>query len=809
MSAAPAFQGCFTYLFLVCFGIMGFLPIGRHSSDFSKDGRQLAYAYRLKEVRLLDVATRKPGPPLYTAPKGYLVDSVHWTRADDEIYAVIHNAALCDASSMDISLDETAPPPKPKWNVKLLRIDKNGGAPATVADRTYMCPESTGFLGDSGGEGEAAPTYANLEKAGLWFKPVGWNTGSVYFVEPEELTSQTPAVVRMDLKTGNTEKVMTLPEGSRTFLLSDDANYLAYSILGENEKNADIVLMDVKTKKQILRDRLVTMPEEMSEEMTNEDAFMGQYLFGLLAGLDSLAAYDTSAGMFFYVKMTPDNKSTQLIRVDIGTGKSSVLLSDYSIYAPVAIPQKKAVLVTTFDDGSFTSPMFDPMQAITGGPKGGGMGAMMPDNYLDSVHLSLVSYEGKTLKNHKMPPLMAPMLHMIQPDAAVSPDGSLVAVNIELIDADKLDFSSMFGGEDEKTNAAMQDLGTSAMFDVLPVIIDIENGTYEAVITEPRDYAVAGRYFYELRMLDKARGCLEHYLAELKSNEEPDMKAVMALYVIYQDENNPLAKELESDIRKMLAAKPDSTDMAFARLYMNTASMSSDYNGMIIMSYCGETCLEMLQDFSGFTPAQKTFLEQELGREAAAGAANAEYLLGAMAARADKVDEAAKHFDRTLALLKSEDLGLGLYYEPTEEELNSMLEDSKKSTGGIFNRICAELYENQGNAGQAVRYYSLFLDTNTDDTSGRAIRKRRAELLESLGRGEEAVEDYQALLDYANSDLQGIRDTRQFYTEYPDDTGFDAAALQEQMDQLDADETNLLEQVKELEAKIESLKSNN
>lgn len=792
MTTVPAFQGCFTYFFLVAFGIMGFMPLGRHSSDFSKNGRQLAYAYRLKEVRLLDVATRQPGPPLYTAPAGFIVDSVHWSKSDGGIYAVAHNGERC----MNLRKEDGSKDVARQWTVRLLRIHEDGGAPDTVTEREYFCPDTDNFFAFAPDE-NAPPgagylyAYQELSRNALSFKPVGWDGGAVYYVEPEEFTNTAPAVMRMDLRTGKSEKAFSLPAESRMFLLSDDARYLAYIVTDDLEMRAHIKIRDLKSGKDIFKDQLVDVPYKEDSGDEKQWALGAQYLINLTSGVEGVGGFDAAAGKFFFLKMNADATAASLESVDLPGGERRTLYTARGIHAPVIIPQKKAVLITTFDTDRF----FELIEGFNGILSEGLPQKLLPDGYQAYTALTLVSYDGAALRKHALPPLLSPLLHGFTPQTAVSPDGNLVTVNIDYLSPDALD--AMNRGE------APAEGGLSAAMDVLPAIIDLERGTFDIVITQPIDNAAAGMYLYSLNLPGPARPFFDKYLEYAQTEYMPRARTLLTMFILCQELGGAKQKDVYDLINEKALIGAANRRYAFIRLYLNTITQSAQFDDPQYLGYCAGTCMDALPQFDALAGKQFEFIKGELEAAAGEGSANAAFLLGAALVREKKYMDAIAAFERSLDLAAPEDHGFSPAegQPPAEAEADFLAYIDTIRAG--YGRLYGELYEAAGEPDKALAAYTRYIDAEVPGYNRNVALEKRARLLASLGRNAAAIADYRALTQSLNTDLEAAIDTQRYLMENPDVEDFqrqtELQGIKEQQDRIHGDIQQFEEKIKELD----------
>lgn len=788
----PTFQGCFTYFFLVAFGIMGFVPLGRHSSDFSKDGRQLAYAYRLKEVRLLDVATRQPGPPLYTAPAGFIVDSVHWSKGDGGIYAVVHDGERC----MNLKKEDGSRDVARQWTVRLLRIPEDGGAPGTVAEREYFCPDTDDFFSfvdgtDTGQAAEYLFPYQKLSRTALSFKPVGWDDGAIYYVEPEEFTNTAPAVMRMDLRSGKTEKAFSLPADSRMFLLSDNARYLAFIVTEDVEKRATIVIRDLKSGKDIFKDMLLDMPENPGPESDNQMKMSAQYLLNLTSGVEGVGGFDTAAGKFFYLKMNKGATAASLVSVDLKKKSSRTLYTARGIHAPVIIPQRKAVLITTFDTDRFV----ELIEGFNNILSAGLPGKLLPPGYEAYTALTLVSYEGAALRKHNLPPLLSPLLHGFKPQTAVSPDGSLVAVNIDYMSPDT--FDALNSGNNPSDSLA------SAM-DILPAIIDLERGTLDIVITQPVDNAAAGQYLFSLNRPDLARLYFDNYMEYARNEYMPRTHTLMTMFLLYQQIGEFKHKEIYDIIMERALTGAANKRCEFARLYLNAITESSRFDGVQFLGYCGDTCMASLPQLDMLNGKQLEFVTGELKAAADSGSASGAFLLGAALVREKKYSEAIAAFERSIDLTTPEDYGFNPGEDQTRAEFEADFIAHIESLRASYGRLYGELYEAAGEPEKALGAYTRYIDAEVPGYTRNAAVRKRAQLYTNLGRKTEAAADYRSLLESLNTDLGYALESERYVTESPDIEEFQRES---DLKDIKEQEERLRGEIQEIEAKIKELEN--
>lgn len=724
MSTATTAPGCFLYFFVVCVSLMGYLPFGHHGADFSKDSKKLAYTYNNKEVRIYDLEKREAGEPIYTAAAGYVVDTVHWNRGADDIYAVSHNYTRCDENEKtDENGVKTESKTDWKWNVEILRLKPSGGAPASVTKREYYCPDLQGPLGGMGEEpGAATKTYhapyqKGLDENSFNFKPTGWADGSIYYVEPEELTKRPSTVYKMDLSNGKSEKLYEIPADGSSYMLSPSAKYLVYmSVAGEKgDETFSVVLKDLKSGEELLREVVAKPPPEdianPGKKKDGEDNLL--MLLGILTGVDGVAAFDEEAGQFFYLKMDTETKLTSLVAFDIASKKSKTIRTGFGLAAPLPIPQRKALLVTGIDADALqknAAPMAMPT-----------IDASAPDT------VSLISYSGEVIKTYdNIPPILFPLFHMRAPDVAVSPDGNKVA----------LTYSNSISGDDgPKPYGHESDATGSNPFagnnSVLPSIIDLEKGTYEILITKPVDYYYAGIGMYEMKDTKAAIQYLEKFLAANKPGDPGFKKAAFSLYVCYQDAGKqPEQDALYDKIMKDVVAGAESPALEFSLNYL-TAAASAFADSYAVRQ---ELKLEDLPNLEALKKDRRDFVVGELKKAEAGGSKKASYVLAAVYAKTGGNAEAIKQFEKTFS-----DYGGTLDDQP----LN-------------FDFVIAQLYAEDGKEEKALEYYTKYIGAESGwKMYEREAREARAGSCEKLGRWAEALEDYEYLLNAARNDYNG------------------------------------------------------
>lgn len=748
--------GCFTYLFLVSFSFFGFVPLGRHSTDFSADGNQVVYAHNLKEVRILDTATRKPGPIIYTSPEGYIVDSVHWSQATGEIYAVIHNAGSCDNDFLaEYSLDRSRADINKKWNVRLLRLDTDGKDHETITDRNYYCPTYQGiddsrsldFITDSSEHVMLNATYQNFEKHSIAFKPVGWETGTIYFVEPEEIGKPRPVVTRMDLRTGKSETAFTLPPNGNKCLLSDDGQFLI-CMLTNSEKEEDvetayihIVLYDVRSGKELFTDLIDVETDELGKSDKEKD-LSGLYGNSLILDLDNIATVDTRAERLFYIKMNMKTRKTSLISLNIITGVKKTLLEAQEILAPILVPQRNAILVTTIDSPAF-SKLFSNLQLYSYFP------------YKGQTTLSLVGYNGKIISKHRMPPFLAPLRTITRPEASVSPDGRFIVAGIE------------HPGIDRSSESPES-------FAVIPMLIDIDHGSYKFVITEPRDKAAVGKILYDMEMNREALVFLEDYIKN-PGPGSPDIDALYSLFFIYKDSKNPEYNQIYETLISALSGGEASGSLRFALGYINFRNPREEGGRFVwddpfliesIFWYEIPGGQPFDEPLPGMSKSDLHFIQKVLSLPENRDSGIAEYLLGRILMILNKPLEAVPHFEHTLEFVSFPE------YCDMRAEKYREVEDIDPKCGEKYNfdirmsvyDLAGEIYKSAGMTEKVVKYYSLIIKGDTESEfeyccSGMDMLERheaRATANEKLKRYDEALMDYQILLDNSETNLANL-----------------------------------------------------
>ena len=845
MAVSSLFPGFFTYLFVVMFGATGYMPLGRHSADFSKEGDKLAYAYNLQEVRLLDVETHTPGPPLYTAPEGYVVDTVHWSDATGRIYAVVHNANLCMVPFDMEYEDEPAEEKEPfkQWNVKILDIDPAGGASREITDRTYYCPIEGGMFGGmassepaSGGDDpyaspgvwgadqeaeaedetcdlnepddcddeeeevvedeadydsddyedykydypapELAAPYQDIENNGLSFKPVGWDTGTLYFIEPEDYTNNPTAVRRMDLTTGKADTAFILPDDARMFMLSEDGRYLACQSTMDIEQGFNVILRDVKTGEKIFEDTIlkISIDDLSNDSLRNASAqfFFSSSSFSIISSMESMAAFDEQAGLFFYLKADFDTQTISLISYDLNKNIKKTIYQAYSIHAPIPIPQKKALLFSSYSRDIL--PYYEQyiqfdylMQSFTGESDLIQKPVLVPES-----GLTLVSYEGEIINEYELPPITSPLMNGLKANVSLTPDGNLLAMNMDLFFSD---YTAL------KNNPDVQKLprGTADSINSLPMIINLQDGSPDIVITQPNDHAVAGLMYADLMQSNKASIHLDAALkgGELLNYSQSHLALKLLLAAQKQDDNNKV-KEMESILLKQYADEKISPHTALALKYLTQFHFSgfsiyySEISPLLLWffnSYQYNNGFQPLPDtVEVLNDRQLAFVKSHL--ELADDSGLAQFLMAEICTHQGKYLEAVSHLDRMIPLLKTDDFysSFGSVMDFNDisdsefEEIKLMFEHQ------FITKLRGELYAAAGKYNEADEELSKFLD-NTESTmtlsdydNYLSVVEMRAEMYEKAGSYDEAITDYQELLETANSVIKDILDIREVHT---------------------------------------------
>jgi tetratricopeptide (TPR) repeat protein len=684
MAIASSSPGCLVYFFLAALTAYGYFPLGRHGADFSADSKKLAYKYNEREVRIRDLETGKSTPALYTAPEDWIINTVHWSDATGMVYAVVHDDPTCKDDNFTR-----------KWTVRLVSVDPAGGASRTVSERSYFCITNDFMSLDSESQDmKPSAAYQNIKNT-FSFKPTGWDSGKVYFIDPEEFSKDKPLVKTLDLLTGKESDAFTLPPGGYSHILSPDAGYLV-SMFYDETGDAKRITLEVRKmpSQEVVLSRVVaqipcTGPAECDEPGTG---------LWVLSGAEGAATFDEAAGQMFFLMLDAKTPATELHALDLKTKKTRLVYKSPDITFFLPVPQKKALLLTAANESAM-----DLLDVQDKGPD-----ALMQASMSQAIATRLVSYEGKVLREYKSaPPMLSAYMNAVRPDVALSPDGNMVVLTAVNMYAE--------GSMDDP-------MGTKPI--TLPAILHLDTDTFEFIITEPVDNALAGLLLNNLGFRDAALPYLQALPRSLWAESKLTRSAVFAL--------------MASQRR---AGKTDQAKATYSALIEQLKPLGDPHQAMAVGYYTTLTGDEPLsesrfysalkiEDLPAFadpvSDADRKFIMDEL--EAAAPSWQADYMLASLAVHEQRWADAASllqsALDRNRETADADGLILSMDF------------------------LLGQVYEK---AGQYEKSLSLFENAQADL---RDIALATAPVLEKLGRYQEAAEAYSYMVGALKDELE-------------------------------------------------------
>lgn len=687
MAVASSSPGCLVYFFLAALTMLGYLPLGRHGADFSADSKRLAYKYNESEVRIRNLETGASSAPLYTAPEGWILNSIHWSEKTGMIYAVAHEEPMCSERG-----DEG------KWVLRLVSIDPSGGVSRTLTERSYHCLKSQfEEAGLDSETPEAAPLadYQRISSA-VSFKPSGWDSGVVYFIEPEDFTKRKPAVRKMDLLTGAESQAFELPEGAYSHMLSPSAQYLVSLTHNEaaDQNSITLYLRRAGSQDILFSKTLARLPCIAPGDCEEPGAGLW-----VLSGAEGAAAFDENAGLMFFVSLDPDKPGTELHALDLNTMKTRLLHTSFDITFFLPVPQKKALLIATETPAAMA--LFDIQNK--------GADGFMDTGFKDFVKTQLISYEGKGLKQLKSaPPLLSAYMNAVRPDVALSADGRFVALTAV----------NMFSDE-----APPKGLGEVRPM-TIPAILDLEKDAFEFIITEPIDNALAGMLLHNLGYSEAAVPHLKALPRSLWGQSKLTRSAVFALLAAQRAAGKTAeAQDIYAALLEQLKPFGDPR-MLMATGYYTTVSRVEPFRTGI---YFRALKLEDLPAFGDpVTAEDRAFIRAEL--EASQPSWKTDLMLAGLAVHDQQWDAASDLIQSAL------------------EQNNSQAPDDEKIASADFLR--AQILEKAGRYEQALALY----ENSSADL--KEIALATAPVYEKLGRFEEAAQAYSFLVGALKKELK-------------------------------------------------------
>lgn len=684
MAISTSSPGCLVYFFLAALTAYGYLPLGRHGADFSADSKKLVYKYNEREVRIRDLETGRSTPALYTAPQDWIINTVHWSDATGMVYAVVHDDPTCKDDNVTR-----------KWTVRLVSVDPAGGDPRTVSERSYFCLTND-FMGMDPDSQDVKPSaaYQNVKNT-FSFKPTGWDSGKVYFIDPEEFSKDNPLVKTLDLLTGKESDAFTLPQGGYSHVLSPDGGYLVSMFYDET---ADAKRITLEVRKMPSQDVVLSRPiAEIACTGPMECNEPGTGLW-VLSGAEGAAAFDEAAGQMFFLTLDTKTPATELHALDLKTQKTRLVYTSPDITFFLPVPQKKALLLTAANESAR-----DLLDIQDKGPD-----ALMGDDISQAIATRLVSYEGKVLRDYKSaPPMLSAYMNAVRPDVALSPDGNMVVLTAVNMYAEQ-------NINDPLENRPM----------TLPAILHLDTDAFEFIITEPVDNALAGLLLNNLGFRDAALPYLQALPRSLWAESKLTRSAVFALMAAQRRTGKTdQAKATYTALLEQLAPLGD-PHQAMAAGYYTTLTGDEPLSDSRFYSALK---LEDLPAFADpMSDADRAFIKAEL--EAAAPSWQADYMLAALAVRDQRWADAATLLQSTLDRNR----------------------ETADPDGVILSMdfLLGQVYEK---AGQYEKALALFENADADLKD---IALASAPVLEKLGRYKEAAEAYSYMVGALKDELE-------------------------------------------------------